>query len=86
MSEPFLMEEKSRMRCPNCNSDYVKFARCVMIPGNDSYDAHPNVRGDVIRLHGECEECDPGFTLFLGFHKGMTFMWAEAQQQEVNSE
>ena len=77
----WVRSEDWQIHCPNCQQEHVKFNRVTMLDGNDNYDAHPNVRGDVIRLHGECEDCLPKFTLHFGFHKGRTYYWLETREE-----
>lgn len=64
------------LSCPICGCQWTHLEVTEYISGEDDYKAHPNVRGDVIKIWGWCEDgC--GFDVFLGQHKGFTHVWAQ---------
>jgi ribosomal protein S27AE len=72
---------EGKVTCPRCGDEYVHFTSVAQIPGNDNYEASSRVRGDLIQLNGECENCGGGFSLCFGFHKGYTMTWAQYEKE-----
>ena len=73
------VNEDGNMTCPMCGGEYVSFHKIEKQEGNDNYEAHPKVRGDLIKVYGKCEGCHGEFSLCLGFHKGHTKVWFESE-------
>ena len=66
--------------CPACGNDYVHhLSATILVNGRDDYQAHPEVRGDVIVIPAWCESGHK-FNVLLGFHKGRTLAWTEIRK------
>jgi hypothetical protein len=63
--------------CPICGGENTHLTSAVVVPGNDNYEAIPDVRGDVVKIEGWCEQVGCKFTIYLGQHKGTTYVLAE---------
>lgn len=70
------------IHCPRCSSDYIHIAAPWLQAGHDRGDASTHVRGDVARVPLLCEQCNfqvVGY-LCVGFHKGQSTLWVEADR------
>jgi hypothetical protein len=70
-------DETDLMYCPICGGEWTHLEESAyIVSGQDDYKAHPLVRGNVVMIHGKCEDgCK--FVVLFGQHKGMTKVWAE---------
>ena len=80
----FLKNIKYEIRCPICGDNYQHhLSHAEVRDGEDSYNAEPVVRGDVISIlfHGECGHV---WELCLGFHKGETLIFVKTEDVNVS--
>jgi len=75
--------EMSQLRCPICGYDYIHLDKPIYMESHDNYEAMGEfVRGDVIKIPFWCEANHYGY-FYFGFHKGMTFYWADEVKDET---
>lgn len=67
--------------CPVCRFEFVHIREVEKIDGRDNYEAWEG-RGDVIKLHAECEGGHEYWICF-GFHKGNTSVWTEFEKEST---
>lgn len=70
-----LSQFDTKIVCPVCADPYTHFERPAMMLGGDDYLAWEG-RGDAITIPMWCEQ-DHKWELILGFHKGMTYVFAK---------
>lgn len=68
----------NEVTCPMCGHEYNRPVNVSRIAGNDNYEARSegwNGRGDLVVVTMECE-AGHTWDLCMGFHKGITTMFA----------
>lgn len=71
-------EGMQQVLCPVCDFDYTEFTGVERIASRDNYEAGWSGRGDLIRIHMQCE-AGHVFDICVGFHKGNTHVFTEVK-------
>lgn len=70
------------LTCPICQFDYNHLVELKTEPGEDSYKASWEGRGDLTTLEFWCEGCGKHWKLCLGFHKGNIYIFYRSVEAE----
>ena len=80
--------DTSQVRCPRCREQWVHLSLCnvrISSAGDEYPKGGGGFRGEFIAIPFWCEHCDSeaphhGFWVYLQFHKGEVFIWADVVQ------